>query len=188
MFCQPGHFYFRDALAYSPHNYLEIGIFNGDSIGLMGEHYPGKIIFAIDPFLEDGYTSHTSAVTRGEYMPTQKENTLANIKGKDNICLFETTSKDFAEMLTDQMIVDMDVAWVLIDGSHYYEDVVIDYELAMRLIGDKPGGIVFDDAQLPEVNKAHLEFLEKYGNQVSDTLDISGAGYTGHIIAHRINK
>jgi predicted O-methyltransferase YrrM len=171
----------------SKYNYLEIGIFNGDSIADMARAYPGKHIYAIDPFIEDGYTSHTTKVDRDQHMPEQKANTLKNIEGFDNITLFETTSKEFAESLNKHMAQIMNVAWVLIDGSHHYEDVVVDYELAMQLIGNKPGGIVFDDVTIPGVERAHREFLEKYGDRITLTRDLYNV-HPGNIIGYRINK
>lgn len=186
MFCKSGHVYFRENSEGSPYNYLEIGVFNGESIGLMAEAFPGRQHFAVDPFIEDGYTSHASGMERGERMPSQRESTLKNIAGKKNAYLIEKTSKEFAESLEDWVVQLMNVAWVLIDGSHHYEDVVIDYELAMRLIGDKSGAIVFDDVDVEGVGRAHREFISKYGNRITGIRDIS-TGVAGGIMAYKIN-
>jgi hypothetical protein len=118
-------------------------------------------------------------------MPVQQANTYKNIEGLTNVVLFETTSKGFADMLTDEMVTDMDVGWVLIDGSHHYRDVIIDINLAIRLIGHKPGVIIFDDINLPGVNKAYCEFLNM-SIKKSDAVDIY-ASHPGHIIFHEIN-
>ena len=187
MFCKSAHVYFRENTEGSPYNYLEIGVFNGESIGLMADAFPDKKIFAVDPFIEDGFTSHTSGVDRGQKMPTQRESTLKNIAGKKNAHLIEKTSKEFAESLEDWVVQLMNVGWVLIDGSHHYEDVVIDYELAMRLIGDMPGGIIFDDVDIEGVERAHKEFIAKYGNRITSIRDIS-MGKPGTIMAYGINK
>ncbi len=186
MFCKSGHVYFRENSEGSPYNYLEIGVFNGESIGLMAEAFPGRQCFAVDPFIEDGFTSHTSNVEFGQHMPTQRENTLKNIAGKQNAYLIEKTSKEFSESLEDWTVQLMNVAWVLIDGSHHYEDVVIDYELAMRLIGDKKGAIVFDDVDIEGVARAHREFIAKYGSKITGIRDIS-TGTPGGIMAYKIN-
>ena len=119
-------------------------------------------------------------------MPTQRQNTYNNISGLDNVVLFETTSEDFSEKLTDQMVADMNIAWVLIDGSHHYEDVVIDVALALRLIGTRPGGIVFDDVNIDGVGRAYREFLAMDIKR-SDGLDVY-LHEPGHIIYHRINQ
>jgi predicted O-methyltransferase YrrM len=185
MFCLPGHEFFRDHLQRSTHNYLEIGVFNGDSIAEMAKAYPSKQIYAVDPFIEDGYTSHTSMVERHEHLGEQKKNTLENINGLTNVTLFETTSEQFAKDLTDEMVVSLDVGWVLIDGSHHYPDVAIDTELAMRLIGDKKGGIVFDDVNLPDVKQAHNEWYAKYQHRVASTVDLY-PGNPGAIIGYQL--
>jgi hypothetical protein len=169
-----------------PYNYLEIGVFNGESIGLMAEAFPGKQCFAIDPFIEDGYTSHASGVDAGLEMPAQRESTLKNIANKQNAYLIEKTSLAFSLILEDWTVQLMNVAWVLIDGSHHYDDVVVDYELAMRLIGSKHGSIVFDDLNIEGVARAHREFIAKYGKHITGIRDISQET-AGHTIAYKIN-
>ncbi len=187
MFCQSGFNYFVNALKTSEYNCLEIGIFNGDSIATLSSIYPEKKFYGVDPFIEDGYTSHTSGVPRHERIMTQKENAYRNIDGKTNVTIFEETSASFAARLTDEMVKELNVGWVLIDGSHHYADVVIDIKLAMRLIGNKQGGIVFDDVCVPEVGQAYREFLEEYKGQYGPVLDIY-LNEPGHILAHTINQ
>jgi hypothetical protein len=186
MFCQPGYNFFMQQLGNSEYNYLEIGIFNGDSVANLARAFPARTIFGIDPFIEDGATVAHTGVKETEFMPTQHENTMNNIAGLNNIVLFEIMSSEFSNMLTDEMIVDMNVAWVLIDGSHHYADVVNDVDLAMRLIGNRSGGVVFDDVNLPGVGQAYNEFLTKYAGCYSVVQDIYSL-HPGHILAHRIN-
>lgn len=186
MFCIPGFEFFANHLSQSPYNYLEIGVFNGDSIGHLARHYSAKTVFGIDPFIEDGCTTHTSGVTENEYMSAQHENTLKNIDGLDNVVLFTMTSKEFNDILTDEMIADMDVGWVLIDGSHHYEDVINDAHMAMRLIGKRAGAIIFDDLNIDGVKQAHDEFVLAYAGQISTPVDIYEM-HPGHIVAYYIN-
>lgn len=187
MFCLSGYNYFRTALQMSEYNYLEIGVFNGDSIAELGRAYPNKIIHGVDPFIEDGCTTHASGVNRFGALTNQRNSTHNNIAGLSNVKLFEETSASFANRLTDEMVKELNVGWVLIDGSHHYEDVVIDIKLAMRLIGNKKGGIVFDDVCVPDVGKAYQEFLDTYKGQYGPVLDIYLAE-PGHILAHTINQ
>lgn len=187
MFCAPGFEFFDNHLGNSPYNYLEIGVFNGDSIGNLGRKHTGAIIFGVDPFIEDGYTTDHTGVGKDEYASQQKINTEKNTAGLDNVIMFEMLSSEFADMLTDEMVADMNVAWVLIDGSHHYKDVANDVKLAMRLIGTKPGGIVFDDVNLDGVGQAYREFLEEYKTQIGQAQDIYDL-HPGHIIAHYINQ
>jgi tRNA G46 methylase TrmB len=93
MFCKPGFDFLVHALYTIPSNYLEIGVFNGDSIANIATIYPSKKIYGIDPFIEDGYTSHVTDVNRGELLSQQKQNTLNNIKDLQNIVLLMCTSK-----------------------------------------------------------------------------------------------
>jgi len=187
MFCQPGFNILNQEIPQSAPglNYLEIGTFNGDSIAELARRNPTRTIYAIDPFIEDGYTSHTTLVDRNQDMPTQRKNTYRNIAGLDNVTLFETTSREFSETLTDQQVADMNIAWVLIDGSHHYEDVAIDVALALRLIGPRSGGIVFDDVNVSGVARAYQEFLAMPIDR-SEAQDVY-LNEPGHIIFHKIN-
>ena len=185
MFCEPAYELVHSRLGTRSFNYLEIGVFNGDSIGNIARQHPAHTIYGIDPFLEDGSTCTHTQVNTNEHMPVQQANTYKNIQGLTNVVLFETTSKDFADIVSDQMVTDMDIGWVLIDGSHHYEDVIIDINLAIRLIGHKPGVIIFDDINLPGVNKAYCEFLNRPIKKSSGR-DIY-ASHPGHIIFHEIN-
>ena len=187
MFCQPGFEYFQRNLPRSPYNYLEIGVFNGDSIASLARNNPNLTIYGVDPFLEDGYTTHTTGVNRHEFMPEQQRNTLANTEGLTNVTLFQMTSEAFAATITDELAADMNVAWVLIDGSHHYADVVIDVDLALRLIGDRPGGIVFDDLNLDDVDRARKYCLSRAGDRMGPAEDLSGQ-HPGHIMAYSINR
>jgi hypothetical protein len=186
MYCVPGFELFSLALARTGANYLEIGVFNGDAIGKLGVAYPNKIIYGIDPFIEDGYTSHTSGVDSGEYMSQQEANTRKNIKGLDNVVLFKLTSEEFVEILNDEMVKMMQISHVLIDGSHHYEDVVIDAELAVRLLDGRPGIIVFDDVNLPGVKEAQDEFAQRHQANIDNRLDLY-IREPEHIIAYFMN-
>jgi hypothetical protein len=186
MHCVPGFELFSMALARTGANYLEIGVFNGDSISKLATWYPHKIIYGIDPFIEDGYTSHETGAEQGQHIGQQEENTLKNINGLENIVLFKMTSKEFVEILTDEMVKVMEVSHVLIDGSHHYEDVVTDAELAVRLLDGKPGIIVFDDANLPGVDQARHEFVVAHNDKINGIFDCY-SDKPGHIIAYFMN-
>lgn len=186
IFCGPGYEFFKSQLAQSPFNYLEIGVFNGVSIANLGAQYPDKTIYGVDPFIEDGCTTDHSGVVEHEFMSTQHANTMSNIEGLENITLFKMTSVEFNSTLTDAMISDMDVGWVLIDGSHHYPDVINDVHVAMRLIGDRKGGVVFDDLNIEGVKRAHDEFVSLYASKISEPTDLYHV-HPGHILAYYIN-
>jgi hypothetical protein len=176
MFCWPGYNFIIDELNNFSGNYLEIGVFNGDSIKGIAERYPNKTITGIDPFIEDGYTSHTTNVSRGEYASEQHKNTIQNIDGLSNVLLNVMTSKKFFEELTDDVVKEMNVSIVLIDGSHWVEDVLLDCELAMKLIGDKPGVVVFDDVGLPDVDTAYYKFLDDHKDIIGKKFSLTNEG------------
>lgn len=186
MFCIPGFDYFKHHLANSQTNYLEIGVFNGDSIAHLARMHPHIHVYGVDPFIEDGCTTHTTGVQEHQHMPTQRENTYRNIEGLFNVDLFEMFSTDFADTITDEVAQALNIGYVLIDGSHHYADVIKDVHLAMRLIGNKPGAIVFDDVNLPGVAQAYQEFLELYAGRYAPVEDIYET-HRGHILAHAIN-
>jgi hypothetical protein len=89
-------------------------------------------------------------------------------------------------MLTDEMVELMNIGHVLIDGSHHYEDVVIDSELSIKLFNNKPGIIVFDDADLDGVARARKEFHIKYNSKTDNMLDLY-ITRPGHIITYFMN-
>ena len=187
MFCLPGYNFIKGYLQHTERNYLEIGVFNGESIALLAQKYPEKQIYAVDPFIEDGNTSHTTGVERGQAMPTQKENTHNNIKDLDNVVLHEITSIEFGKILTDEMIAKMNIGCILIDGSHHYEDVIADGHLAMRLIGDDVGAIIFDDTNLPGVNKAYQEWQSIYADKVHQTKNLA-KGITAILVNCKVEE
>ena len=186
MFCQPGFEYFRRHLGTGNGNYLEIGVFNGDSIAALAREFRQISIFGIDPFVEDGCTTHTTHVQENEAMPEQRANTLANIQGLHNVELFEMTSEVFAQSMSDELIDGLNIAYVLIDGSHHYADVRQDVDLAMRLIASRTGAIVFDDVNLPGVSEAYQYFLNQYPGHYATVEDLY-SDHPGHILAHTIN-
>ena len=186
MFCEPGFRFFNSYISYvgGSGNYLEIGVFNGDSIAQLARNHPNKIIYAIDPFLEDGSTNIHTGVETHEFMTEQAKNTQQAIAGLSNVVLFQMTSEDFAKNLTDEMVRDMNVSWVLVDGCHEYRAAINDAHLAMRLIGSKPGAVVFDDVNYEPVTRAVLEFLQIYNpDRQEDLFEL----HPGAIMAYWVN-
>lgn len=68
----------------------------------------------------------------------------------------------------------MNVSHVFIDGSHHYDDVVNDCHLAMKLINGKPGCIILDDLQVPDVLKAFNHLLFRYSNSLTSLAHVGG--------------
>ena len=148
-------------------NILEIGAFNGAGTAYIAQKFPDRIVYTIDPFIEDGYTVSASDKTQGEIMTSQRDNFIANTKDLSNVVLFETTSKDFLNICTQQMVDEMNISWVIIDGSHHYDDVIIDSELAIKVFESRSGVVVFDDLEHIGVRRAYHEFMCKYAERHS---------------------
>lgn len=152
--------FFYEYLDYVDGNYLEIGVFEGFMLRELSEMYPDKIFYGIDPFIEDGNTSGHNGVPAGEFMHDQCNMAHLNVDERENIQLFQETSRSWAASKTDEELERMHVTAMFVDGNHSYEDALHDLFLAKRLLHN--GGFVYvDDAGLPTVKKALDEFGHK---------------------------
>jgi hypothetical protein len=168
--------YFKENLKNSNANYLEIGVYNGDSIHLLADEYPNKIIVGVDPFIEDGYTSWTSKVKKDDSLVAQKNATLNGIESRKNIKFYEMTSEEFSNNLTEELIQELNVKNILIDGDHHYSTVVIDYKLALKLIGNDAGVVAFDDTNINDIKDAMHEFEELVKDRIESSTYINPNG------------
>lgn len=167
MFCVSVFKYILRKLPELKGNYLEIGIYEGDSVAMLADVFRDRFIYAIDPFVEDGNTSHHSCYERGQIMESKKYIALNNISGKENIRFYDMTSKLFHDtILNDEFCQNANISAVLIDGSHWEEDVSNDVEMSLKLIGTKKGVICFDDLNIPDVKKVYDEFLLKNESRI----------------------
>jgi hypothetical protein len=187
MLCTTGYQFLLENLKIFPGNHLDIGVFDGDGMASLASAYPDKIIYGIDPFIEDGNTSQLTSVQRGESMATQEEKTVSRLTPYTNTFLNIMTSKEFLELLTPENITTMNINSIFIDGSHWYEDVLIDAELAIKLIGNNSGMITFDDLNNSEVKKAYDKVCVTYKELITDTFVIYQDGDTLYQAALRIN-
>lgn len=159
--------YVSNHLDNYPGNYLEIGVFNGDGFSSIANKFPNKICYAIDPFIEDGHTEHSTGVTQGDSLLTQKENFIINTKDLKNIVHYQVTSVNFYNQLEASQIEQMDISVIVIDGSHHYNDVVNDCKLSIKLLSKrKLGLIIFDDLHVEGVRQAYDEFCREYKNNI----------------------
>ena len=155
--------YIRDFLLTSgfKNNYLEIGVFDGEIISEIAKKFSSKQCYAIDPFIEDGNTSHISGIEANERLLTCRENTLNNISNLTNVTLFEMTSEEFYNQLTDDQVRDMNIGCVVIDGDHSSLMVKNDIQLALKLFGDKNGVLIIDDWFMDSVRETALAELDR---------------------------
>ena len=157
----------------SKNNYLEIGVFNGIGLAKIAADHPDTMCEAVDPFIEDGHTTSASQIRTGKKMSAQHNSTLEAIDKLENVNLNVMTSHDYFANLTKEKITSLNIGTVLIDGNHHYDFVVNDYKLAMAVIGNKAGLIVFDDMSVPGVKKAFDEFCIEHQDRIRDQLSIA---------------
>ncbi len=139
-------------------NYLEIGVYEGDALKDFATRWPKKTFYGVDPFISDSDTTCHHGVPIGERTETQRQASYDNFKGIANIVFFETTSKLFNEMMNQDTLDSMEVSVVYVDGSHTYDDTMIDLTLAARCV--RQGLIYVDDIQLPIVILAMRDFMD----------------------------
>jgi len=159
--------FFKEKLKETDHNYFEIGVYFGDGVYELAKNFPDKKIYCVDPFIEDGYTVADSKIEKGQSLNPQRENALKLFGECSNITLYETTSQQFLKNLTKQQINEFNVSYVFIDGDHSYDGASNDYVLAMKLIANKKGVIVFDDTDLPGVGQAIQVFKRSYKDRIT---------------------
>jgi hypothetical protein len=166
-----GHVYelAQKALLDSTCNYFEIGVFNGIGFAAMATRFPDCQCYAVDPFIEDGHTVDSSQVETGKPMSAQQASAMAHIEDLPNASITVASSTDFNASLTAEQIDAMNIGVVLIDGNHHYDYVVNDYQLSVKLIGNKEGYVIFDDTDKPDVNRALLEFTDLYEDRIIDS-------------------
>lgn len=166
--------FIHDSLPELSGDYFEIGVFNGAGFAEVARKNPDKICYAVDPFIEDGHTVNASQVSTGDKMLTQKQNFETNTAGLINVVLHETTSKEFLATLTEDNM-PKNIGMIVIDGDHHYEHVVIDFELAMKLIGNRRGTIVVDDTDVSGVMQAYTEFVKANDGRIIIDTNCSGS-------------
>lgn len=184
MLCTSAFNFMKDKLLSVKGNYCEIGIFEGDSLSQLAKMYPEKRFYGIDPFIEDGHTSHITSVARGQTMNQQKQRTIQNIDGLQNLLIFQMTSSQFSKNINEETIAALNIDWVLVDGSHHYDDVCVDIILAMYLIGDKPGGIIFDDLHQLDVKLAYDKFVRNFNYKISEQQYLTDDKV---VVVHKVN-
>lgn len=157
----------RKWLPYCNGNYLEIGSWTGGGISTLAEKFPNKNFYSIEPFIQD-------KESRNKF--------LENCKELKNIFLIEVKSDIVFSLLNCSFLSNrlsfdsLNIDTMLIDGSHIYADVLIDIDIAKKILYNKVGLLFFHDAlNTTDVLKAVDEFEEKYKNQILFK-DIDGDG------------
>lgn len=167
------NFISNNLLPISKGNYLEIGVWNGQGISFLANKYKNKKFYGIDPFIEDGNTSHISNVKKEEQLTLIKELALLNTAFNSNVTLFVETSENFYNRMQEKDLFAMDVDTIFIDGNHSTSAVVIDYSLGMTILKKKKGTIIFDDLQVKDVEIAVNMFEKQFSSVIKNSQEIT---------------
>jgi len=154
----------KEFLARSEGDYLEIGSYYAYFLTAMAIQFPDKKVYGIDPHISDGYT----AGAKGEAIPEVEEVADFNTSLVDNVELIKLTTKDFLKKKNASKILK-NISCVLVDGSHYYDDIVHDLELVTRIENDYEKLVAFDDLQIADVSKAFDELHIKLTGRIIDS-------------------
>lgn len=185
MFCRAAYDLAIQVLPQLKRNYLEIGVFAGDAVFDLAGRFPATNFHGIDPFIEDGYTAHTTHQAAGHQMPVQQQQARAHFDARSNARLHEMTSEQFDHDYADSVLDQFDIGFVLIDGDHHFEPASLDGDLAMRLIGHKAGIVVWDDCDIAGVAQARDQWIVKYADRIDRVQDIYSV-HPNHILAYFI--
>ncbi len=126
--------------------YLEIGSYEGRSILYICENYKNININAVDPYVD--YQEISNFVNKVN-MENIHQNFLKNIgKFSERVTLNKSTSSSYFKKNKKKFDI------IYIDGSHYYSDVMQDFENSIKII-NKNGIIILDDFLWNHYKKIH---------------------------------
>lgn len=143
----------------SSFNYMEIGSFDGEGIVFLSKRFPGRKLYSIDPFIEDGYTGQITNVKRGDKIESIRDMFVKNVNGSSIITHYDMTSKEFMDKeLYNTVSPDV----LFIDGDHSFEGASLDLSLAMLFASKKRLFVVMDDTQHRGVFKSVILFAKEH--------------------------
>lgn len=160
--CWPAIIAIQDYLTHHPGGYFEIGVYNGAALAILARKFPDREFYGVDPYISDGNTPDQEI---GKILSEEKENTIHNIKDLPNVKTYEMTSKQYLDGNKNNFH-NMNVSTILIDGSHHYNDIIVDIDIAISLLNKSGGLIYFDDTHIHGVEKAIGYFVKKYRNKI----------------------
>ena len=142
--------------------YLEIGSYEGRSILYICENYKKINVTAVDPYTD---YKEISKFVKNLNMENIYKNFLKNInKFSDRVKLYRSISSDFFKQNTKKFDI------IYIDGSHYFSDVMDDFQNSIKTI-NKGGIIILDDFLWNHYEKIQenpiagiIPILKKYPN------------------------
>ena len=143
-------------------NYLEIGSYYGVMISELAEEFPNKLMYSIDPFIADGWTGQP----KDEELVDIEKAFKLNTASYSNIKHHRLKTKQFIDQNLDKTLKNVTV--VFVDGSHHFEDILIDMQLVDKLYKNcqTEFHVIFDDLHIKDVQVAVHQFREKYADNI----------------------
>ncbi len=141
-----------DLVPDPPGELVEVGVWEGNSLLLLAQHFPGEQVHAIDPWYGcgDGTQPSRGIDVYADFVENMRENNI-----EDRVIVWREDSRDvFARWETP-------IRYLYIDGEHTY-DAVAD-NLIKALPHMVPNGVICGDdfAAFPEIAEACLDVLGK---------------------------
>jgi hypothetical protein len=149
-------------------NFLEIGSFDGDGIAMLAKLYPEKMFYSIDPFIEDGHTTHITNTMQGNEIEHIYQRFKANTDNLTNIVHFKMPTARFLEL----KLMLPSINTMLIDGDHSFFGASLDLQLANILAKNNELTVFMDDINKKSVRGALNYFNANYGFLIEPTLSI----------------
>ncbi len=167
-------------------NYLEIGSFNGRLVAALASQSPTKMFYCVDPFVEDGHTTHVTGVAGGGAISQVEAHFFENTDSLPNVILFKETSKEFY-VRNCGSLKRFKVDTVMVDGNHRFDHVISDLYLAADLlVGAADGYIYVDDYKKDDVKQAVSIFLHKFKDSITVTDMVKDSGVVLHLNDKRL--
>lgn len=131
-------------------NFLEIGVYMGDSVDIFSKHF--KNIYAIDPW----DMCEEKCPVNGFYMSDVEKFFDENVlKNNSNVTKIKNFSHNVCNNYADEFF-----NMIYVDGSHIYKDVLKDLQDWSKKV--KVGGVISGhDYDLPQVYSAIMDFFKK---------------------------
>lgn len=158
-------------------NILEIGSWKGKSTTLfaLASSQESKV-YAIDPFSGSQEHHHIFGQEIDTYADFQRNIELNKIENK--VIVLKGTTNDFKDSMT---VKNINFDFVFIDGSHNYQDVLLDFQIWFPRVKTN-GWIAFHDYKWPGVKKVVWDELLK-STRVAKVYRVEDTFY-----AQKINK
>lgn len=171
----------QERLRIAQGNYLETGSFNGDFVARLAKQFPEKQFYCVDPFIEDGNTTHITKVDEGRGLYEPEYLFLKNTSSLPNVALFRQTSKSFYSDSHPSFLWSLKIQTILIDGHHRFDHVINDIYLSMDLLRGVIDGLIYlDDFNTADVASAVSFACLKFKPMITKVYRVKDGGFVIH--------